>query len=257
MIGIWRKHPRIAKGGLGACLLMVVTSASSGPVASLLVSVFALLFWRWRQYTRQVCIAAFAGYILLDAIMNAPAYYLLARIDLAGGSTGWHRAALIEASIKYFGEWWFSGTDYTAHWMPTGVPWSDDHTDITNYYLGLGVKGGLPLMVLFMMMMWAGFRNIGTTLRLQVEDDSAGEDQFFVWSIGASLLAHAATAISIAYFDQSVVFIYLTLGLTTSLSVVSRTAFPLPESDTVLTDKFLMNDTTSPRATEEPITRPN
>ena len=73
----------------------------------------------------------------------------------------------------------------------------------------------------------------------------------------ASLLAHAATAISIAYFDQSVVFIYLTLGLTTSLSVVSRTAFPLPESDTVLTDKFLMNDTTSPRATEEPITRPN
>jgi hypothetical protein len=51
--------------------------------------------------------------------------------------------------------------------------------------------------------------------------DSPVEDQFFVWSLGASLLAHAATAISIAYFDQSVVFIYLTLALTTSLSIVA------------------------------------
>jgi hypothetical protein len=207
---------------------MVVTCASSGPIASLLMSAFALVLWRWRHLTRQIRIAAVAGYIVLDIVMKAPAYYLLARIDLVGSSTGWHRAALIEAAISHLNEWWLSGTDYTRHWLATGVPWSEDHIDITNYYLGLGVKGGLPLMLMFIVIMWFGFRNIGITLRTQAEADSPVEDQFFVWSIGASLLAHAATAVSIAYFDQSVVFIYLTLALTNSLFQTSATC-PLPE----------------------------
>lgn len=228
MIGIWRKHPLAAKTGLAACLVMVVTSASSGPLASLIVSAFALVLWRWRHLTRQMRIAAVVGYILLDLVMKAPAYYLIARVDLVDGSTGWHRAALIEASIEHLGEWWFAGTDYTLDWIPTGVPWSEDHTDITNYYLGLGVKGGLPLMLLFILILWMGFRNVGHTLRRQV--DSPVEGQFFVWSLGASLMAHAATATSVAYFDQSVVFIYLTLALTTSLATVSRTCPALAEA---------------------------
>lgn len=220
MIGIWRKHSIAAKAGLAACLVMVVTSASSGPIMSLLVSVFALVIFRWRHLTRQMRIAAIVGYILLEISMKAPAYYLVARVDLVGGSTGWHRAALIEASIKHFDEWWFSGTDYTRHWMPSGVSWSGDHTDITNYYLGLGVKGGLPLMLLFLLILWTGFRNVGNSLRWHA--GSPVEHQFFIWSVGASLFAHAATAISIAYFDQSVVFIYLTLALTASLLAVTR-----------------------------------
>ncbi|MBP8260299.1 MAG: O-antigen ligase family protein [Verrucomicrobia bacterium] len=220
MIGLWHKHPLTAKTGLIACLLMVVTSASSGPLASLIVAAFALVLWRWRHLTRQMRIATIAGYILLDLVMKAPAYYLIARIDLVGGSSGYHRAALIESSIKHLREWWFAGTDYTRHWMPTGVTWSVDHTDITNYYLSLGVKGGLPLMVLFILILWTGFRNVGHTLRGRAS--SPIEDQFFVWSIGASLMAHAATAISVSYFDQSVVFIYLTLALTTSLAAVSQ-----------------------------------
>jgi hypothetical protein len=226
MIGIWRKHPLVAKIGLASCLLMVVASASSGPLASLIFAAIALVLWRWRHLTRQMRIAAVVGYVLLDLVMKAPAYYLMARIDLAGGSTGWHRAALIEASIKHFSEWWLAGTDYTIDWMPTGVPWSDDHTDITNYYLGLGVKGGLLLMLLFMLILWTGFRNVGYTLQQQA--GSPVEDQFFVWSIGASLLAHAATAISVAYFDQSIMFIYLDLAVITSLWAVLRTRANLP-----------------------------
>lgn len=228
MIGIWRKHPLAAKSGLAACLLIVVTSASSGPLASLIVSAFALALWRWRHLTRQMRIAAILGYVLLDLVMKAPAYYLVARVDFVGGSTGWHRAALIEASIKHLGEWWFAGTDYTIDWMPTGVPWSEDHTDITNYYLGLGVKGGLPLMLLFILILWAGFRNVGHTLRWQA--GSLVEDQFFVWSLGASLLAHAATATSVAYFDQSVMFIYLDLAVITSLWAVSCACPALAEA---------------------------
>jgi hypothetical protein len=45
MAGIWRSHPKIAQVGLAACLVMVLTSASSGPLMSLLLAGFALALW--------------------------------------------------------------------------------------------------------------------------------------------------------------------------------------------------------------------
>ena len=219
MIGIWRRHPLAAKIGLAACLVMVVTCNSSGPIMSVIFSVFALVLWRWRHFTRQMRIAAVIGYVLLDVVMKAPAYYLIARIDLTGSSTGYHRAALIQSSIKYLSEWWLAGTDYTRHWMPYGVPWSEDHCDITNQYLQYGVLSGLPLMVLFICVLWLAFRYVGQSLKLR--DESAFEEQFLVWSLGAALFAHAASCISISYFDQSFLFMYLNLAMIGSLQAVS------------------------------------
>jgi hypothetical protein len=89
---------------------------------------------------------------------------------------------------------------------------------------------------MFMVVMWMGFRNIGIALRSQAEADAPIEDQFFVWSVGASLLAHASTAVSIAYFDQSVVFIYLTLALTNSLASAPRVAPHAQEAEFLVED---------------------
>jgi hypothetical protein len=228
MIGIWRRHPRVAKLGLGGCLLVVVTSASSGPLLSLICAASALVLWRWRHLTPKLRVAGIVGYILLDMVMQAPAYYLMARMDIVGGSTGWHRAALIQASTKHFSEWWFCGTDYTRDWMPTGVSWSKNYSDITNYYIALGVRGGFALMSLFILILWTTFRHVGYTVRLEAE--ARGQNGFFVWSLGASLFAHAATSMSIAYFDQSFMFLYLDLAAITSIWAVSRTACAAPAS---------------------------
>jgi hypothetical protein len=224
MIGIWRKEPLIAKIGLAACLIIVVTSASSGPLMTLVFAALALVLWRWRHLTRKMRIAAVVGYILLDLVMKAPAYYLIARIDLVGGSSGWHRAALIEAAIKHLNGWWFAGTDYTRDWMPYGVSWSEDYSDITNHYLAQGVRGGLPLMLLFISILWCGFRNVGQTLRSLA--DAPFQDRFLVWSLGAALFAHATAFLGIAYFDQSFVFLYLTLAATVSLRAVTIEVAP-------------------------------
>ena len=143
MIGIWRYHRTTAFVGAFACLTMILCSASSGPVMSAAFAVGALSAWRYRQYMRLFRWSILLGYIALDLVMKAPAYYLLARIDIAGGSTGWHRARRIESSIEHIGEWWVVATDYTRHWMPTGVLWSPNHTDTTNYFLNMGVLGGL------------------------------------------------------------------------------------------------------------------
>jgi hypothetical protein len=218
MIGIWRRHPRSAKMGLAACLLIVGACASSGPIFSLLAGVFAVSLWRWRHRARQMWIAGLVGYILLDLVMQAPAYYLIARVRFISSSTSWHRAALIQAGIEHLDEWWLAGTDYTRHWMPYGVPWSEDHSDITNHYLGLGVKGGLPLMGLFIALLWCGFRYVGQTLRLR--QDAPFKEQFLIWALGASLFAHAVTCISMAYWDQSFLFLYLTLAAIASLRML-------------------------------------
>lgn len=228
-LGLWHYHRQLAVGGAVVCLTMVVASSSSGPQLALLAGVFGLICWRWRHWTRQLRIAAVAGYILLDLVMKAPAYYLIARIDLAGGSTGWHRAHLIEMSIKHLNEWWFAGTDYTRHWMPTGVSWSPEHTDITNYYIQMGVWGGLPLLALFLWFLWQGFKTVGSVRRITEPCDPS--QAFFIWAIGASLLAHAATATSVSYFDQSFLFLYTAVAAMVSVhaAVTAKVAVPAAE----------------------------
>jgi hypothetical protein len=159
------------------------------------------------------------GYIALDVVMKDPAYFLIARIDLAGGSTGWYRARLIESAFEHLNEWWLAGTDYTRHWMHVAVTWSPNHTDITNHYLQMGVTGGLPLILLFIAILVKGFSFVGQTLRKP--GDLPQENLFIIWAFGASLFAHASTFISVSYFDQSFVFLYLTLAAIGS--VQSRT----------------------------------
>jgi hypothetical protein len=210
LIALRKHYPRTALLGISACLTMVLTCASSGPILSGLVGLGALVMWRFRPNMRLARWGAVLGYLALELVMKAPAYYIIARVPAVKGSTGWHRARLIESSIQHLPEWWFAGTDYTRHWMPTGVSWSPDHTDITNHYLKMGVWGGLPLMFLFIACLAKAFSFVGQILK-HLKDQSP-QKSFLVWSLGASLFAHAATMISVSYFDQSFLFLYLVLA---------------------------------------------
>lgn len=214
--GLWRSDRRAALAGLGAGVAMVVTSASSGPILSAAAGLFALRLWPYRHSMRILRWAAVAAYVGLDLVMQAPAYYLMGRIDLVGGSSGWHRARLIESALEHLSEWWLTGTDYTRHWMPTGVSWSPDHSDITNHYIALGVRGGLPLMLLFIAILAVAFARVGTAVR--GAEGRAPNDASLAWALGASLFAHAVTGLSVSYFDQSAVFLYTGLGAIGSLT---------------------------------------
>ena len=210
MAGLWKTHRKAAIVGIVSCVTIVFCSNSSGPLVSALAGIGGLIMWHQRHKMRVVRWVAVIGYIALDLLMKAPAYYLMGRIPLVPGSTGWHRAELINSAIRHLNEWWLWGTDYTRHWMPTGVSWSPDHTDITNHYIKMGVVGGLPLMILFIITLAKGFSYVGKTL--QRTQHLAPHSAFLVWSLGASLFANAATMISVSYFDQSFLFLYLTLA---------------------------------------------
>lgn len=232
MVCLWHHHRKTAVAGMVACIAIVVLSASSGPIMTAAAAIGALLMWRWRDQMRLFRWLAALGYVGLDAVMNAPAYYIIARIDLTGSSTSWHRAALIEAAITHLSEWWFAGTDVTRHWMPYGVVWNENHIDITNYYLRMGVDGGLPLMLLFIAQLAIGFHLVGRALKELPE--VSFRSRFMFWALGASLFAHSAACISVSYFDQSVVFIYLTLAAIGSASsgmvMTSRVLVGKPKS---------------------------
>jgi hypothetical protein len=201
-----------------ACVVTIVCSGSSGPIMTFLSGIFGICVWRWRQSVRRIRTLIILGCVALHLVMNAPVWYLMARIDLAGGSTGWHRAELITAALSHFGEWWLVGTDYTRHWIAYGVHWSEYHIDITNHYIAMGVNGGLPLMLCFITILWKAFQTLGRGMKpLRSVGDP---DEFTLWCVGAVLFAHCFTFLSISYFDQNNVALAFLLGCIPGIAAI-------------------------------------
>lgn len=220
------KLPQDGSGGDFSCLAMVFASASSGPILSSAAAVVALFAWYIRNSMQLVRRLIVAGYIFLDLVMKAPVYFLLARADVLGGSTGYHRATLIDAAISHFNEWWFAGADYTRHWLPYGVIWSPDHIDITNQFISLGVMSGLPVVLLHIYILAKGFSYIGLTIRNPAA--YLTEPAFVVWTLGAGIFTYVVSSLGVSYFDQSFLFIYMILAGTASVwaSIVATDQFP-------------------------------
>jgi hypothetical protein len=221
MIGIWRRYRVSATVGVAACVAIVLASTSSGPLMSLFMGVFALLIWLYRPGLRAIRWAAMGAYISAEILMTRPAYYLISKIDLTGSSTGWHRSRLIESAFAHLSEWWAFGTDHTGHWMPYSLDETvRGNADITNYYLFIGIIGGLPAMLLLIAIMWRAFVWVGEGVRNT--PPVLQEDRFLLWCLGAGLFAHAGTSWSVGYFDQSMVFFWLNVSVISSMySVVA------------------------------------
>ena len=223
MIGIWRRRRISATIGLAACVAIVLASTSSGPLMSLFMGVSALLMWFYRRWLRVVWWAAIGTYVAAEILMTRPAYYLISKIDLTGSSTGWHRSRLIESAFEHLSEWWAFGTDYTGHWMATTVGETGQHADFTNYYIWIGVIGGLPAMLLLIAIIWRAFVWVGRSVRKIPA--ALQEHRFMIWCLGAGLFAHAGTSLSVSYHDQSMMFFWLNIGAISSMySVVAMAA---------------------------------
>jgi hypothetical protein len=214
-IGILKRHRIEAMLGIGAGLFIVFSSASSGPVMSLMAGAGALMLWKWKAGVGIMRKGMVIMYILLSFVMAKPPYYLISRIDLSGGSTGWHRSFLIDQTIVYFKEWWLVGTDTTRHWMPMqGIGIDPNHTDITNYYIAFGASAGLLGMLLVIWMLVAAFRWVGRVHDARIEGNR--DDGFMIWCLGACLFSHVVTGISVSYFDQTMLYYWLSVAVISS-----------------------------------------
>jgi hypothetical protein len=206
----WRGNKALALMGTVSALVITLTSASSGPLLSAVAGIVGLCMWRWRGRLRIVRWGMVLGLIGLHMVMKAPVWFLLARVDIFSGSTGYHRAFLIDRAVANFSDWWLVGTKSTEAWAD-----ADQHLfDVTNQYIWEGVEGGFLTLLLFIFIIGFSFQAVGRAV-LAVKDKSMSVG-FPIWALGASLLVHVVSYISVPYFDQMIVVWYLGLAMISS-----------------------------------------
>lgn len=207
--GLWwvnGKHPRLAIAGVLASVATALASRSSTAILVLAAGWGGLALWRFRRHLRLLRWSLVLILVVLHFVMKAPVWALIARIDLTGSSSGYHRYILVDRFIAHFSEWWLVGTRSTSSWG-----W--DMWDTINSYVSAGTEGGLLNFLLFIALFVVAFSQLGRARERASEDPAL---QRLTWVLGSLLLAHAVAFFGISYFDQSQFIWYIELAMITA-----------------------------------------
>ena len=204
-----------------AAVVIVVMGGSSGPIMACMFGLIGFCFWPLRDYMRAVRWAIVCLLVALQLAMKAPIWFLIARVSVFDGSTGYHRSFLIQQAVTNFDEWWLFGVQSTAHW-------GYEMVDITNQYIRQGIEGGVLTMGLYVAILVLAFRMVGRGMRSHQDRPT----QFLIWSMGCALVVHMFSFISVSYFDQNFVNWYLLLAMIASVLEVREPALdPVPDGE--------------------------
>jgi hypothetical protein len=197
--------------GMVAAAIVIFCSGSSGPVLSGLAGIAGVGFWVLRKKMRTVRWAIVIGIVLLQMVMKPPFWFIIAKIDIFSGNTGWHRAHLIDMAYRNLSDWWLVGTRSNENWDVN----YDHNFDITNQYIAWGIDGGLITLSLIILTIARCFSAIGRSRRALSNHSFA--HRMFVWTLGAALFAHVVNYFSISYFDQNGICWLMLLAMISSV----------------------------------------
>jgi hypothetical protein len=206
-VGLWWQgsgNRLAAVIGIISSTAITLLSGSSGPVATYMVGIVGLSLWSARNHMRTIRRGIVVFLLALQVVMKAPLWFVFAKIDIFSGSTGWHRANVIDRTFANFFDWWLLGTKDVGSW---GI-WAGD---ITNQYILEGVRGGLISVIFFVWIIVVAFSGLGLAMRAPNLDSP--RHHRMLWALGSALLAHVIGFFSISYFDQNVVNWYLLLAM--------------------------------------------
>ena len=218
---------------VASIILIILLTSSSTPIMCLIFAVIGGVFFRWRKQMRTVRWTVFAILVCYH-ISWGKAWGLVAKVNIMGGSTGWHRYYLMDRCIANFGDWWLLGTQDTAKWAEFFMG-GQGLGDVTNQYILEGVRGGFLSMVLFITLWVLSFRNVGRMLRTK-EISCDRSKTILIWSLGVMLFIHVMTFFAASYFGSVIMLIWLSLGATASVY------------DTILGAERRLNSNVLPRA---------
>jgi hypothetical protein len=156
--------------------------------------------------------------LFLHLVREKPVWHLLARLASITGGTGYHRFKLIDEAIAHFDEWWLLGTGSTEHWSLAQA------SDITNQYILEGVRGGLPTLIAFIVVLVIGFRTTGRSVRRalalpQLAPADRQRTAMLGWGLGVCLGVHAVAFIGVSYFGQLSSILYLHMAMIPSFAI--------------------------------------
>jgi hypothetical protein len=223
---LWHKrndHRRVAVVGMAACTAIVMAANSSTPLLAYVGGLFALTMWYFRRRMRLFRWGLVITLVTLHLVMKAPVWALIARIDLTGSSSSYHRYQLVDQFIRRFADWWLVGTKGNASWG-----W--DMWDLANQYVAVGETSGLLPFIFFMATIVYGFKYLGRARKQAIGDR---RQEHFVWAVGAALFANVVAFFGISYFDQTMVAWYLLLAIIGAVAASAATARAKAEKSSV------------------------
>lgn len=208
--GLWwqdKKNKVTAATGVLAALVISIAASSSTSSLTFAAGLVALAAWRWRSQLHSFWWGLTGVLIILHICMKAPVWALIARIDLTGSSSGYHRYILVDQFIRRFGEWWLFGTLTTANW-------GSDAWDTINSYVAAGTSGGLVNFVLFVAVLVVACRRLKDKRVASSHDPALARR---CWVLSALIFTHSVAFFGIAYFDQSQFVWYAELAMVSSV----------------------------------------
>lgn len=228
---LWFYRPKdraLAFGATVSAIVIATTASSSGAFLTIFAALGGLALWKARKCLGPLRWGALVAILCLPIVINAPAWFVMARLSTVFGGEGAYRSWLIDQAISHFKEWWLFGTTYTANWGTRGQLVDANMVDIVNQYVAEGVNGGVLKLGLFVLIIISCFKGLGRALRDEPPSSRAG---FIVWAIGVSLFTHCFSFFSISYFDQMiVVWIWLLASISCLVGIHSRRAVSVPVS---------------------------
>jgi hypothetical protein len=184
--------------GMAGAIAMVITSNSSTPLLVFAGAMVGLCFWHLRTRMRFFRWGLVSTLLGLHLVMKAPVWSLIARIDLTGSSSGYHRYYLVDNCIRHFSDWWLIGyKDYPN--------WGWDMWDLSNQFVAVALTGGLAGLVVFIWILSRSFAGLGTA-RKRVTGER--KQEWFLWCLGAALFAHVVGFFGCSYMAQMQILLF-------------------------------------------------
>jgi hypothetical protein len=172
--------------------------------------------WPLRNMLRPIRWGIVLTLVSLHLVMKAPVWELIDRIDVVGGSSGYHRYQLVDQCIRHFSDWWLFGVKDTGAWG-----W--DMWDTANQYVSIADSTGLLPFILFVATLAFGFKAVGVARKASVGNKNR---ELYFWSLGTAMFANAVGFFGISYWDQTEVVWYA------FLAILSATALAVPAVST-------------------------
>lgn len=199
--------------GLIASAVIVVTSGASTAAMAYLGAILGLCLWPLRSRMRTIRWGLLLAVICLDLAMNAPVWFLIARMDFLGGHA-WDRAAMLNLVVNHFSDWWLLGSKDNASW-------GNDTWDSVNQFVAEALSGGLISLVLFVTLIKRGFSLLG---RARKQAEKTPQLEWLYWCLGATLFAHLMAFTGVDYMDmtQDWWFVYLAIICTATIPIWAK-----------------------------------
>lgn len=213
--GLWwgRKQSRTtAIVGIISAVVMVFASMSSTPLLAFVAGIIGLSFWPLRKQMRIIRWGLLCTIVGLHLVMKAPVWALIARVDVVGGSSGYHRYELVNQCIRHFSDWWLCGYKYPGKW-------GFEMADTANAFVDVATTTGLIPLIFFISNIVYGFKGIGAG-RKRMQGDPVAERR--LWVLGVALFANVMGFFGIVYFDQTIIAWYALLAMIAVASTVTK-----------------------------------